>query len=301
LDLPSEITVTGGEPFLRKDLGSVINGAMKLRSVGRMSICSNGSFPDRISEVCESACRRHQKPLHLLLSLDGLPMVHGRIRHDVNGSSKVIEACERAKHIQKKYGHFSFHVSCVVMKDNISGIGDLVDDLQERGIPSQLTFVRGNAFSTFGVSKEILAPDYGPVVDVAIPPARLRRLIQKIEQDHPGYFSFLQKKKLNIMLKTLTSKKRQIDCYAGYGEGVLFSNGDIGLCEQVRPFGNLAQWGWDLRKAWNSAEAIRQRMLLRNCACLHGCNITTSLLHRWRRTIKGRSDAACSSGSSLKP
>lgn len=79
------------------------------------------------------------------------------------------------------------------------------------------------------------------------------------------------------MLDTLAEQRRQVPCYAGYDDVVIFANGRISLCEQVVPFGSLVDWDWDLAMAWNSVEAWSHRALLTSCSCIHGCNIATSI------------------------
>jgi len=272
-----KIILTGGEPFLRKDLESIIDTLMSLRLTQSIDLLSNGLLSAEIESICGTISKKHKKPLRLQLSLDGMPSTHDEIRKVKDGFNKVIDTCERMKRLQQKAENFSFIVSATVMRQNISEIEELVDYLHGRGYPSKLAIVRGNSFSTFGVPQEILNQEYNPRTDSAVEVKEIEQLIEKISKKYPGYFTFFEKIKLKIILNTLTFEERQFFCYAGYKDCVIYSNGDIGLCEQVKPFGNLATWNWDIKKAWNSKEAENQRKQLTSCACIHGCNIGSSI------------------------
>jgi len=272
-----KIVLTGGEPFLRKDLKSIVNELMDSALTQSIDILSNGSLPEEIESVCKEICLKHKKPLRLQLSLDGLAKTHDTIRKIPDGFNKVIDACERMKKIKQQFPQFSFIVSATIMKQNISEIEDLVNYLEKQGYSSKLAIVRGNSFSTFGVPQGILNPEYNPRAKAAVEAKEIEQLIEKISKKHPKYFTFFEKIKLKIILNTLIFKRRQLFCYAGYNDAVVYSNGDIGMCEQVKPFGNLSDWNWDLRKAWNSKEAIKHRAQLTSCACIHGCNIGSSI------------------------
>ena len=78
-------------------------------------------------------------------------------------------------------------------------------------------------------------------------------------------------------LRIIEEKKRIIPCYAGSLEGVIYSNGDVAICELTKPFDNLKEANYDFYKIWNSEKANRIRSLTRSCACIHGCNLTTAL------------------------
>jgi hypothetical protein len=98
-----------------------------------------------------------------------------------------------------------------------------------------------------------------------------------VESRHPDYFQGYQREKLQIMLDTLRTKKRSFPYRAGFDDAVVYADGHVAVCEQVAPFGHLAQWGWDLARAWNSTQAWEHRALTNRCACINGCNISTHL------------------------
>ncbi len=277
---PTAIMLTGGEPLLRNDIEDLSIALLALPLTKSLALNSNGSCPEKIETLLRRVCHGQDKPVHLQLSLDGLARTNDEIRRIPRGFAKVMETCGRCLQLAKKYGNLSFVIGITLMKQNAAEVEFLVDELEQRGYPSKISLARGNDFSTFDVPEDLLEPAYNPNQEVQMPPRDLRAVLAQIERKHPHYFDDFQRKKLDTMIGVLERKSRLIPCYAGYEDGVIYANGDILLCEQVRPFGHLSKWDWNMADAWNSREAMEHRLKLCSCSCIHGCNICTSL---WRQ------------------
>jgi MoaA/NifB/PqqE/SkfB family radical SAM enzyme len=277
LNKGARISLTGGEPFLREDLGEIIHKLMSLSVVEALAVTTNGSLPNKIDTICRKVTDKHKKPFHVQISLDGLENTHNSIRNLKNGFLKAIETISRLNRLKNENSNFSYVIAITLMKQNMPEIEELVDYLQNHKYLSKISIVRGNSFSTFRVPKDVLDFECEPNVNSNIDTKEIKKIIENIKTKHPKYFNKFQKQKLEIMLNTLDSKKRLIPCYAGYEDLVIYSDGNISLCEQVISFGNLAEWNWDLLKAWNSTIAMENRVKLTHCSCLHGCNINTSI------------------------
>jgi len=277
LDRPTNISLTGGEIFLKNDLDLILDKLMSSRKVKGIKLCTNGSLTQRIESVCKKILEKYNKPLNIQVSLDGLKEIHDRIRKLPNCFDNAIQTCERIKILKQKYHQLSLVTAITIMQDNINNVAELVDFLEQKKIPSKLSIIRGNSFSTFGVPAGIIDNGYEPRHGILPEIGEIEKLLHSIGKKHPNYFNAGQKRKLGIMLDTLKFKERRFICYAGYKDAVIYSNGDVALCEQVKPFGSLVDWGWNFKAAWNSREAWQQRWQLTKCACIHGCNISTSI------------------------
>jgi MoaA/NifB/PqqE/SkfB family radical SAM enzyme len=82
-DLPDQldfINITGGEPFLRKDIEDIVEKS--LQKSKRLVISSNGYFTDRILNLFE---RFGHQSLGIRISLEGLPAANDELRGMKNG------------------------------------------------------------------------------------------------------------------------------------------------------------------------------------------------------------------------
>jgi MoaA/NifB/PqqE/SkfB family radical SAM enzyme len=68
------INITGGEPFVREDLGSIVDAALK--KARRLVISTNGYFTDRIISLVKNFGNR----IGIRISLEGLPAANDDLR-----------------------------------------------------------------------------------------------------------------------------------------------------------------------------------------------------------------------------
>ena len=68
-------------------------------------------------------------------------------------------------------------------------------------------------------------------------------------------------------LRTLTEQTQVIPCRAGRLSAVIYANGDVSVCEQHQPLGNLRRKSfWEI---WNSEDArkLRESIARKDCHC----------------------------------
>jgi hypothetical protein len=68
-------------------------------------------------------------------------------------------------------------------------------------------------------------------------------------------------------IKTAERQTQYVPCRAGVLSGVVYANGDVSVCEQHVPLGNLRQRSF--REIWSSAEArtLRASIAAKQCWC----------------------------------
>lgn len=273
---PTNISLTGGEPFVRSDFDDMLNLVLSSSRIQSVSINSNGMFTERIQSVVCKALTVHRKPLHIQLSLDGGETTHDAIRRAPGGFRKTVTTAEWLQDYAQRNSFLSSTLSATVMRSNLAEIEMLIAFLQDRKLRCKISFVRGNSFSTFHVPKSLLNKEY----ESSESPAEvheLEALLGRIQINFPLFFNDYSLRKLENAIAVLKNCSRQLPCYAGDRDGVVYHDGLVGICEQVIPFGHLSSWAWNLNNAWNSKAAQEQRRLLRRCACIHGCNVSTSV------------------------
>lgn len=277
LQTKTSFFVTGGEPFLRQDLGKLLKVLLASPKVTGVSLASNGYFPDALKDTLEELLVQYRKPIGLAISLDGLEETHDRLRNTPGSFKNAIQSCEYARDIASRYRHFSFRVNITAMKQNKDEIPSLVDYLESRKYPSIFTPVRGNTFSTFDVPTELLDTNCHSMEAGQLSVGEIKDLVRNVKGNHRFYFNRPYTRLLRLITNTLRQKKRQVPCYAGHEQAIIYNNGDIAICEQVIPFGSLANWNWSIPQAWSSPEAESHRQRTRTCACIHGCNLARAI------------------------
>jgi hypothetical protein len=81
-------------------------------------------------------------------------------------------------------------------------------------------------------------------------------------------------------VRTITEQTQVIPCRAGIISAVVYSNGDVSVCELHKPLGNLRERSfWDI---WNSKEAtnLRQSIVMKECYCTTEVFLWPSIVHQ---------------------
>jgi MoaA/NifB/PqqE/SkfB family radical SAM enzyme len=81
-------------------------------------------------------------------------------------------------------------------------------------------------------------------------------------------------------VQTVQQKRQVIPCLAGRISAVVYANGDVSVCEQHKPLGNLRQKGfWDI---WRSDEArqLRESIARKECYCTTEVFLWSSIVYQ---------------------
>ena len=284
LSSPVYLSLTGGEPFLRDDLAQIAEVFVRRNGCRNIGIASNGFLSDRILEQCESILRINGlETLSVQISLDGLPKTHDLIRGVQGAYVNAMRTLKTLSLLSSKDKRFSVAASMTIQQKNLGEAEELATEMQQLGIPAKFALVRGKNSGTYGLpakaSSEIDPKETDSVVhDLSALDQLFNRLQEQNNSTINKFWSLRQQEKIRLSLAMMREKKRQLPCYAGQVDGVLYANGDVALCELTKPVGNIRQYGGDFQAVWNSPEADRMRTMIRNCFCIHGCNLTTSMM-----------------------
>lgn len=273
------VALTGGEPFLRRDLWEIIRAFFEGNDTYHVQIDTNGLLADPMLEVIEKfTALEPRRYLTFQVSLDGLEATHDRLRRSPGSFERVLSTLRACRDRQDRVPYFRVVVLTNVNRDNSGEIEPLAKVLSELRIPHVYDFVRGAGFSTWEVPQDIQVDD-GPR-DCALPPAiELQGLVDRIatvDEREGGQFG-----------QWITQLRFQVDLYrgqrppfpclsAGRTAGVVYSDGSVAACEFTRAFAQLGNHAFDLGRLWAGPEAEKRRSQITRCRCTHSCFLLTS-------------------------
>lgn len=152
--LPKSISVvrlTGGEPFLRNDLGRIVEALERRLRPEMLHITTNGFLTSRIVDFLEDRARNRGSRLHLLVSLDGMDGLHDDIR-GVDGAFRRTEATLRAVAEHRHRWNVELAVNQTVLDQRgIDGYERLHAMLVSLGIPHHVVVAYAES-ATYSVS-----------------------------------------------------------------------------------------------------------------------------------------------------
>ncbi len=255
------LNLSGGEPFLRKDLGAVCRQFIRRNGVRQIYCPTNASFADRTVTQLEETLREPGLELFAVeISLEGLAEAHDRFRGMRGAFDRAMETYDALAALQKKDPRIRIHANSTATHRNLDELERLTARLYER-CPAMdhhnLVLIRGDRKDA-----SLQAP---PLEDFRRLYAYIERLWRPREQGRYGAIA----EPLTQWAKTRTADEgvQVVPCTAGKLSAVVYSNGDVSLCESRPPVGNLRQRPFP--EIWRSAQAAEQRASIaaKQCDC----------------------------------
>ena len=123
-----QLTLTGGEPFLRADLAEVIEAFYGNSGVRSFTIPTNGAYVEAMEQVLErtlSSCPA--ATIKLGLSLDGPEDLHNEIRGSKRSYAQVREAHAMLRRLQRRHPNLIVTMAGVISSFNVHRARELID------------------------------------------------------------------------------------------------------------------------------------------------------------------------------
>ena len=264
------LTFSGGEPFLRKDILEIFNFASENSIVTQ--VVSNGSFIDKAlaRKIIASGLDG------LTLSLNSMiPEIHNKTRGTNGAFNEVMAAIDN---LQDRRG-MRLSLSTTIVKDSISGLIDVIEFAKAKGIygVNMSPIMPATTLPIFNkdgeAKKSSIGTPYRDLLrnkeDVQIAEI-FDRLIEMKEQGYPILNSEGHLKEIAKYLKDPTNPELlEKVCQTGVKNFNIDPFGNVRLCSIMEIVGNITKDS--PAEIWRSANAAHQRETVRTCD--KGCRL----------------------------
>ncbi|MDD2890546.1 MAG: radical SAM protein [bacterium] len=281
----SSILITGGEPFLHSQIVEICKTFYDKNKPMNFHFMTNGMPSSKIIETTESIFKNVNSNLHFQISIDGVEDIHDKIRGKEGCFNEAVKTLKELKKLSTKHPNLTVHILTVVSKLNYKHLVQLSEfTTNVLKIPITFEFARGNELFQ---NNPLLSKSYNP----SLPDKTLLTLdeMKKTYNEIKKIYT-LEKSKLAVDLSfSLLGLKKEIelietsckivDCVAGNQIGVLYPDGKVAGCELIESKLNIRDFDLDFHKLWQSKKMDDFRKKIKNCYCIHGCFLQTSLLN----------------------
>ena len=273
----SLLTITGGEPFIRKDLYEICDAFYKINKTKRINIVTNGLLNTKILDTVNKLLTENpEKRLTIVVSLDGLEETHTKIRRVPGIWEKDINLIKELKKISEEKQNLSVFVNLTMTKTNIKEVKPLADFVKnELNVNFKVNVLRTSK-NYYQVPESILM-DYEPEISNQPSVEELDEIYNWLEKEATDLPSKVEVLKLRHSIDMIKNEKATLKCLAGLNDGVVFPGGKVAVCEPTKSFGELKDYNYNFYKLWNSKEAQTRRMQTSKCFCLQSCNLLNSM------------------------
>ncbi len=268
--------VSGGEPFLRKDLPEIVAAACEHLTPGIVHIPTNaiavGLAQRRtaaILEILEAGSPGTQ--LTVKPSMDHVGDRHDRIRGVPGNFEKVMDLFGRLKAMQPRHPSLHVELGTVISRWNAADIGEIADFVTRLGVDSYRNEIAEERAEMFNRGRSITPgpAEYRRAVDFFVSRVRAnmgkRRGFQRVTQAFRLVY-------YDLAAAVVEQGRQVIPCYAGISNVHLSAYGEVWPCctlGDTGSMGNLRDFGYDFRRLWNAPRAAEVRRTIREgrCAC----------------------------------
>lgn len=267
------LSVTGGEPFLRNDVSQVCKAFYKLNKTKRINIATNGFLTETIVRNVSKILKENPgKRLTLFISLDGLEKTHDSMRGVKGAFKKAVETITALKRIRSP--DLSIFAATTICKENYKEISALIRYVRKFGVIHKFNLLRNNS-SVFCIDKSILQ-DFDPKQS-KLPTMQELEEVYNLIKCNRNISTKVESLKIRYSIDMIKNQKPIVKCLARLTDGVIFPDGDVSICEPVKPFGNLRETDYNMYNLWNSTKVREIKSKLSNCFCMQSCNLLNSM------------------------
>ncbi len=284
-----KLWLSGGEPFLRKDMVDIIAMFYENNGIKTINLPSNGLARENIVRMTgELLDRCPDLGIHLNFSMDGLGKIHDKIRGVKGNFLKTVGTIEEVRRLYKNRKNLLVNITTVVTSEAYDEMRELAAYIAQKDFCDLHIheILRGDmpdpSLKTLTLEQvKSLNDSLSPVMDLGA-----KRLFKDLKHGkkiarltYIGIMSFMD------MIKEQNHEGPHpwgMKCTAGDTTLVIDANGDFRSCEMRPPIGNLKDYNFNLRDAYNS-KAMKNEVYSvgggkrANCWCTHGCWISSSL------------------------
>ncbi len=271
------LVITGGEPFIRRDLYEICTAFYKINKTKRINIVTNGLLGNKILDtVTRLVTENPERRLTIVVSLDGLEETHNKIRRVPDIWKKDIALINDLKKIAEQFSNLSLFVNLTLTKTNIHEVRLLAKFVKEDLKINFKVNVLRTGKNYYQVPKDILM-DYEPEISNQPSVEELEDVYSWLNQEAEDLPSKVEVSKLRHSIDMIKNEQATLKCLAGYNDGVIFPTGRVAICEPTKSFAELKDYDFDFNKLWNSKEAQLRRLQTSKCFCLQSCNLLNSM------------------------
>lgn len=262
---PYWVTLSGGEPFLRKDIADITKVIYKNSKPAIINIPSNGILTDTIVDKVDliaKSCPKSQVIINL--SIDGIAEQHDRIRNIPDNYKKVIATYNKLRNLP--HPNLSVGIHTVISRFNVESFTSIANHLMQLQPDQYITEIaeERNELLTMGTNITPNIISYKAAIDYLIHRIKNQKITKRVNRITQAF----RIEYYNLVKKVLRDKKQIIPCYSGLASVQIAPDGEIwSCCIKAKALGNLRDSNYDLKKIWFTEQLDKERRSIHNKEC----------------------------------
>ncbi len=260
---PIWITLSGGEPFLVRDLDEIVKAIFLYNKPKLLVIPTNGLLPNVIEKTLYKILSYVpvNTDITINVSLDGIGKDHDEIRGISGNFEKVKATIKCLKQIKQKFPVLTIGIHTVLSKWNIKKVKSISDYVWKEFCPDH------HIFEIAEVRKEMFNAEDSPTPSVEDYREFLEfwfsdEMVSAVRRKLKGISKitdFFRQKYYRYLLEAIFERRRRpLISFAGFASVHIAPNGDVWNCAVYADvMGNLRDYDLDFRKFWRNCSGVK--------------------------------------------
>lgn len=284
------LSIGGGEPFLRSDLGQVVEAFYNRSGLLYCNIVTNGFYVERIMKTTAHILERCPRlKLKIQVSFDDFEKEHDEYRKVPGIYAKALESLRRLSvEVRAKNRRFNLDIATCLTRTNKGHATALYDDFRSKVEFDYFQFLypRGNA--EYAEEKEVSPREY----EAALGHAHAR----DFRLNHNPILAAVNKVAKAGIMRFLEKDEHPWDCLAGQKFISITEKGVLQPCEvlhQMKPeydsdIATLRDYDFDVRKALagQKAREVVSHILDTKCRCSFECAANCNVVFAKKEALR---------------
>jgi len=271
-----QLTVSGGEPTLRKDLPEILEFISHNNDVQVITLPTNGILPDKVYETAKRSLELIKPSTHLriTLSVEGVDKKHDEIVQVKGAFKNIQKTYQKLLPLMKKCNNLKVNVGICYSSFNKNHIKETFKYCKKYFKKSHIlmSLVRGDTRDK--KAKNITVEEYRDVADY------YNKLFKSENRPLKIAVRSLSKMVKNQVATIMETGKMPVTCHVYTKLIVIQSNGDVFPCEYLtKKLGNLKKSDYDINRILNMRKnkKINQSIKNRECVCTWECALSNNI------------------------
>jgi MoaA/NifB/PqqE/SkfB family radical SAM enzyme len=268
--------ISGGEPFLRKDIVDIVRVACQRLRPSVVHIPTNALSPQRIAALTEQMLlgMRTWSPgtrLTIKPSFDGVAEYHDWVRGIPGNYRKLVETLGLLAELRRRYDHLRVGIGTVISTMNLEHLPEIIAESERFEVDTYISEVAEERVEMRNLGSGITPrhEDYARAV------RQFRRMTFDRLREASGLELLTQAMRYHyyeITRRWLRDRDQVIPCYAGISNAHISPYGELWPCAILGDrgsMGNLKDVDYNFHALWDSPRAreVRERIRRKECDC----------------------------------
>lgn len=275
----AQLTLTGGEPFLRGDIPEISKIFAKNNKVLLITVPTNGLLPERIGKLLPQMLEGCPNTFfRISLSVDGIGDKHDYIRGVKGNFDKVIQTYEVLNKLRETHKNLNVDSNVVFASYNQHEVIDIMKYLMEHFKFDNIYMNLARGDTKEKVAKDVSLEKYRETLDFY-----WSTVMKKESRPFSAVYRALLELTQDTVFQTAKHDKMIYPCVAGKKIIVMNEVGDVDPCEILRnkKMGNIRDVNYDIKKILHSDRGNEVKKFIKdtNCHCTYECATNANLVY----------------------